>query len=1341
MQNGELELKNLLEQSINLVAKKWNYPTERWGISVNTITYKNSKNREEVRIIAGVDDDHIHVLSASGERIFKKNVNGRPNSIAIGDLTENGVNDIVVASYSNHIWAFSIEGEFLGKFDAKSNVQKVHVLDFYDSPIENIAAVTNNGTLYLLKGNGNPFTEVLQLLFKRSLIGLHHFRNNGQTSLVISEKEGSIYTYTYDSQNVNKETNEFCHIGKDVETISVLNLNDEPHLIFGSGHAAVFCYNLAGEEVWKYPIKSATGRIFKIIATEIKGDLGQKILVGSGDGYTYILNEKGKLEWKIHIGKRIRDFTILKNDNSGLDLIYALEDYNIKCYHLDPYAKLRESILKLSENNDFQRNASFFLSPEEYALYAGLVEIPQQEEQVIYHEVSYEEAENKYRKKNYIEALSNYIQLSNIQLSFQWKYECNDWVMCVYSEDINEDGYPEILFGTRDGYLIILDRNGELIREIQISSNDEIRVIQAIKDFNNETMIVIGTEGGHVIGYDQNFELLFDSQINRRIRDICLVINNEKEIEIFVAPSEKVIHRLLYNGSVALPYKTDSIITTITAYTDGEIKLIAGGESGDVFLVDKNIKPLKSFKHNARLKKIRSYTNPRNNETDIFVVGATPQPNFGDNLHVIDTNGKIRWTYCTEGWNLSVVADDVNNGDLYEVFVASGDQNLYALSSNGERFFKMPTRAWVRDVSISALNRQDITQKYLILGVEDHYVYCYRLLKKPEERFVHRRIDEIWKAILKDRNISSFKLVQDLINSEDPHLRGAAVLHCYESDACQIFSHFKKLCFGDLSDYVRTMCAKKLVNLFKDEDKQMELLEILLYDDALDVKIALAQELLTFNLSKDKFKNCVQYLLSKKHPLLFKELISVLVLQPQALLDDWRIGQINNILSHDSLMVLHEFANSIVKLGKTDLDTMTAWWSKIGFEKSEIIIHKENYEQLINFIKEFGNENITKLIDEFTVKTDEFKAPTVLNEGVQSASVGWLHLTDLHYGLKHQGWLWPNFRQIFYDDMEKLHKKSGPWDFILFTGDLVQTGNAEEYDKFTKEMERLFEHLSRLGSYPVLLPVPGNHDLVRPPSSSAVTVLSKFWHDDPETRESFWEDENGEYRQVIKKAFRNYVLWLTEWNENHPLPSHCTISWGLLPGDFSATITKNGFSVGIAGLNSAFLQLTDKDYESALDIHVRQLHHICDKDCSFWATKHDICFLITHHPPAWLHPEVFKHYTAEIASADRFLVHFCGHTHALNQETRGVGGYIRTPIWQEISLFGLEHFCDGKENRLQGYSAGRIEINKEGSELKRWPRHLHKTLSGDWEIAPFTEIGRLEDEVLVVPFRKRVVKG
>ena|SRR5579863_8107167 len=96
----------------------------------------------------------------------------------------------------------------------------------------------------------------------------------------------------------------------------------------------------------------------------------------------------------------------------------------------------------------------------------------------------------------------------------------------------------------------------------------------------------------------------------------------------------------------------------------------------------------------------------------------------------------------------------------------------------------------------------------------------------------------------------------------------------------------------------------------------------------------------------------------------------------------------------------------------------------------------------------------------------------------------WLHLTDLHQGIGPDGWQWPIYKDHFFSDLAELHDQAGPWDLIFFTGDLTQSGSADEYTRLDATLGELVDHLNKLGSSPILLAVPGNHDLVRPPRSA-----------------------------------------------------------------------------------------------------------------------------------------------------------------------------------------------------------------------------------------------------------------
>lgn len=335
----------------------------------------------------------------------------------------------------------------------------------------------------------------------------------------------------------------------------------------------------------------------------------------------------------------------------------------------------------------------------------------------------------------------------------------------------------------------------------------------------------------------------------------------------------------------------------------------------------------------------------------------------------------------------------------------------------------------------------------------------------------------------------------------------------------------------------------------------------------------------------------------------------------------------------------------------------------------------------------------------------------------------WLHLTDLHWGQEGQGPLWSQVRTAFFEDLERLHARCGPWHAVLFTGDLVYSGKPEQFQDMQRHvLDRLWKKLDELGSgEAVLLAVPGNHDLARPdvkkPSAALRQLLRTERFD--EIAEDLYEDPDGEYARIISNSLRAYQDW---WRKAPHLPHG--ISEGLLPGDFAATVEVGKRRIGIAGLNTTFLQLQGGDYKGKLAWDLRQLHHVCG-DVDDWVAGHDACLLLTHQGPDWLLPAARDAYP-EIYPAPRFAAHLFGHMHEakLYGYTEGEGDVIRQ--WQSASLFGLEKFGDPPTiGRRHGYSAGRIEFRPEGPVIRTWPR-LATRDGGGWYLVADNRRARLE---------------
>jgi hypothetical protein len=356
-------------------------------------------------------------------------------------------------------------------------------------------------------------------------------------------------------------------------------------------------------------------------------------------------------------------------------------------------------------------------------------------------------------------------------------------------------------------------------------------------------------------------------------------------------------------------------------------------------------------------------------------------------------------------------------------------------------------------------------------------------------------------------------------------------------------------------------------------------------------------------------------------------------------------------------------------------------------------------------------------------------------------AITFLHLTDLHFntnsniGMARQEWLWPNVRELFFRDLDRLHRLTGDWDLVLFTGDLAQSGTVEDYAAFDHAvLARLWREFDRLGCNPVLLAVPGNHDLKWPNQSSGTVRALRSWPNDEGLRNLFWANDTNEYRQLMRDVFHPY----TDWWERIPYRGPIRIQSGLLPGEFSASYEKDGLRLGIVGLNSTFLQLGGGVREGQLlDVDVRQLHKVCGHDIVDWTKEHDINLLMTHHPLSWLNPEAQKQFRSELSPTGRFFMHLFGHMHEPRSEFKQVGGAGMKRELQGASLFGLETWetPEGPHmQRIHGYTAGKFEYEDGEGSLRLWPRKLVRSEEGAQIIT--ADVAQIldEQESILVPF-------
>ncbi|MCA9648981.1 MAG: NACHT domain-containing protein [Myxococcales bacterium] len=345
------------------------------------------------------------------------------------------------------------------------------------------------------------------------------------------------------------------------------------------------------------------------------------------------------------------------------------------------------------------------------------------------------------------------------------------------------------------------------------------------------------------------------------------------------------------------------------------------------------------------------------------------------------------------------------------------------------------------------------------------------------------------------------------------------------------------------------------------------------------------------------------------------------------------------------------------------------------------------------------------------------------------ARITWVQISDMHLSrLEHGdtrtrrfgGELWAHGLRAFLEDLDQqLRALQLVPDLLLITGDLTFSGSDEQYrdlddDLLTPLLRRLAQH----GGEPLLVAVPGNHDVQRPRSSRdrlAYRALRDYDElDDPELealRCELWQQRDASF---VEPLFGGYL----QWSRRTMLPVLADTAprdTGLrvvshydshMPGDLSVVVEKQGQSLLLVGLNSAWIQYDGGEFEGLLHLPTAQLHAALADDHHAALRRFDEvddALLLTHHPTSWLSPIAQEAFYQTVYPAGRKQISamLCGHLHQARAQTVAYDGGDRRYFFQSSSLFGYEHYGEGTPRLDLGYSIGAMFAD---GEIRVWPR-------------------------------------
>ncbi|MBF0143842.1 MAG: SUMF1/EgtB/PvdO family nonheme iron enzyme [Magnetococcales bacterium] len=324
----------------------------------------------------------------------------------------------------------------------------------------------------------------------------------------------------------------------------------------------------------------------------------------------------------------------------------------------------------------------------------------------------------------------------------------------------------------------------------------------------------------------------------------------------------------------------------------------------------------------------------------------------------------------------------------------------------------------------------------------------------------------------------------------------------------------------------------------------------------------------------------------------------------------------------------------------------------------------------------------------------------------------WLHISDIHWGGPGQADLWPRIEEQVRNTLAGTNRVVP--DLVFVTGDIVWDGTGDQYKQFDAFLKNLLGWLNpdKSGTAPLVVPVPGNHDLQRPKGRQAFpfAILEHFSKGNADNNikdlnEELWEDKNASFFEPL---FENYRAWLKKsilptWKKRGICfhQSH-------FPGDVSLHLDLPGRPpLSVVGINSAWRHFEDLA-EGRLELFRQQLLFALGEG-GLPSLRGRNALLLMHHPRVWFSPASSKIFYEHFYPPEQFNACLCGHGHHGYSESISVSGGLTRHFLHAPSLFGLENHGKPNESLSCGFAWG--ELDHQGG-IRLWPLRYRRQEDG-----------------------------
>ncbi len=520
----------LLNQHGNLLVK------HTMNDPVHIVLATDVDNDGHVEILAATDGKDLIALNYVADEAnstggfqerWRRPFENRLLSLCVTDIDADGRQEVIVCSEDKHIYILDTEGKTIWRHNHKYRIYSIYPFD-----------IDNDGLPELLVGSADSRVRAMRIRLVRDVekkVRKYHrwlgepnpadipdLTTDERALLedIVGRKAGSLVTL--------KQAQEWLD-AKDYDRALATLLELEQQKV---------------ERLWRKDIKY----IRIVCPRHIIGTPTQEIIVGTAAGEIFSFHDSGRRNWSKSIGEYILDIqTGFIDHHRQEEIIICSSQHHVYILSNSHKQKLRSASIKNTWMSSIcviapnrRSTAEIIIGSEDKKLYIYGNDLKEPRETLPTDEgvriVRAHAPTEGHTAEIVTASLGRRVYAYSRSGGRLWFYETRDRIRAICIKDINNDGKDEVLVGSEDRNIHVLDNSGKLLWRYFLPHS-----VLAIDATDHESKIFAGCADGYLYVFNKEGDLRWSYQTRDRIQAVRVEdIDDDGQTEVIIGVEDQL---------------------------------------------------------------------------------------------------------------------------------------------------------------------------------------------------------------------------------------------------------------------------------------------------------------------------------------------------------------------------------------------------------------------------------------------------------------------------------------------------------------------------------------------------------------------------------------------------------------------------------------------------------------------------------------------------------------------------------------------------------------------------------------------------------------------------------